>query len=198
MKHDKVIFVETISKEQNFRLVRTHLCGTLVEANVNQEVVLAGWVDTRRDLGGIVFLELRDHKGQIQLVADPDKNPDVHRVFQQVKPEYVIAIKGVVSVRPEGSENTSLKSGAIEIYPSEVEILNESKTLPFPLDKVEEVNEDLRLRYRYLELRQENKRKHLENRHKVVHAVRNYLSDEGFLEIETPILRALCPRRPND
>ena len=191
--------METVSKvEQNFRLTRTHLCGTLVEANVNQEVVLAGWVDTRRDLGGIVFLELRDHKGQIQLVADPDKNPDVHKIFQQVRAEYVIAVKGVVSVRPDGSENTSLKSGAIEIYPSEVEILNESKVLPFPLDKVEEVNEDLRLRYRYLELRQEHKRKHLENRHKVVHAVRNYLSDEGFLEIETPILSKSTPEGARD
>ena len=78
---------------------------------------MAGWVDTRRDLGGIVFLELRDHKGQIQLVTDPDKNPEVHEVFQKIRPEYVIAIKGTITVRPEGSENTSLKSGAIEIYP---------------------------------------------------------------------------------
>jgi len=191
--------VETVDKlEQNFRLTRTHLCGSLVEANVNQEVVLAGWVDTRRDLGGIVFLELRDHKGQIQLVADPDKNPEVHKVFQQVRAEYVIAVKGVVSVRPEGSENTSLKSGAIEIYPTEVEILNESKPLPFQLDRVEDVNEDLRLRYRYLELRQEHKRRHLENRHKVVHAIRNYLSDQGFLEIETPILSKSTPEGARD
>ncbi len=201
--------METLNKEtesnnqgkpqsQNFRLKRTHLCGSLVEANVNQEVILAGWVDTRRDLGGIVFLELRDHKGQIQLVADPDKNPEVHEVFQKIRPEYVIAIKGTVTVRPEGSENTSLKSGAIEIYPTEVEILNESKVLPFPLDKVDEVNEDLRLKYRYLELRQNTKRKHLENRHKVVHAIRNYLAETDFLEIETPILSKSTPEGARD
>jgi aspartyl-tRNA synthetase len=192
--------VETIAlnTSSNLKLKRTHFCGTLAEANVKQEVTLAGWVDTRRDLGGIVFLELRDHKGQVQVVADPNVNKAVHDVFQKIRPEYVISVKGVVSVRPEGSENTNLKSGAIEIYPTEVEILNEAKPLPFPLDQVHTVNEDLRLKYRYLELRTAEKRKHLNNRHKVVHAIRNYLNDKDFLDIETPILSKSTPEGARD
>lgn len=180
------------------KLKRTHLSCNLNQSSVGQEVVVAGWVATTRDLGGIIFIELRDHRGTIQLVTDPSKNPEAHSVFEKLKSEYVIACKGIVTIRPEGSENTSIKSGAIEIYPNQVEILNTSKVLPFQIDQVENVNEDLRLKYRYLELRNEKKRAHLVNRHKIVHAIRNYLNDENFMEVETPILSKSTPEGARD
>ncbi len=182
----------------SMRLRRTHLSSSLNQSCVGQEVIVAGWVDTSRDLGGIIFIELRDHKGTVQLVADPNKNPEVHKVFEKLKSEYVISCKGLVTIRPAGSENTSIKSGAIEIYPNDVEILNTSKVLPFQIDQAANVNEDLRLKYRYLELRNSDKRKHLVNRHKIVHAIRSYLNDENFMEIETPILCKSTPEGARD
>ncbi len=171
---------------------------SITAACLGQDVVVAGWVETARDLGGLIFIDLRDHRGTVQVVSDPSRNPEVHKVFEKLKSEYVIACKGPVTIRPEGSENTSIKSGAIEIYPTEVEILNTSKVLPFQIDTVDTVNEDLRLRYRYLELRNEAKRVHLINRHKIVHAIRSYLNDEGFMEIETPILSKSTPEGARD
>ncbi|MDD9898464.1 MAG: aspartate--tRNA ligase [Candidatus Melainabacteria bacterium] len=179
-------------------LKRTHISASLTEASVGQEVVVSGWVETARDLGGIIFIDLRDHKGTIQVVADPQINPEAHKVFEKLKTEYVIACKGPVTVRPEGSENTSIKSGAVEIYPTEIEILNTCKVLPFQIELAEEVNEDLRLKYRYLELRNEHKRQNILKRHKIVHAIRNYLNDENFTEIETPILSKSTPEGARD
>jgi aspartyl-tRNA synthetase len=198
--------VKTKSKESEFnsstdkfiKLKRTRLSSSLTQSDLGQEVVVSGWVHTRRDLGGIIFIELRDHRGNVQLVADPDKNPEVHKIFEGLRSEYVISAKGPVTVRPEGAINTSLKSGAIEIYPTELEILNTSKVLPFRVDLAEEVNEDLRLKYRYLELRNENKQKHLINRHKIVQAIRSYLDEQNFLEIETPILSKSTPEGARD
>lgn len=181
-----------------FRLKRTHVASSLTTASVGHEVIVSGWVDTSRDLGGIIFIELRDHTGNIQVVADPDKNPNIHKVFHKLKQESVISIKGPVTVRPEGTENTALKSGAIEIYPTDVEVLNTAKVLPFQLEQVNEVNEDLRLKYRYLELRSEDKRKHLINRHEIVHAMRHYLDAQGFYELETPILSKSTPEGARD
>lgn len=190
--------VEEKALKKSMGLKRTHFTTSLTQACVKQEVVVAGWVDTRRDLGGIIFIELRDSRGSVQVVADPQKNPEVHKIFEKLRSEFVIACKGPVSTRPEGSENTSMKSGAVEIYPTSVEILNTSKPLPFQIEDAHNVNEDLRLRYRYLELRNEEKRKHLVNRHKVVHAMRNYLNDAGFMEIETPILSKSTPEGARD
>ena len=182
----------------NFKLKRTHTSSAVTAANEGQEIIVSGWVAARRDLGGIIFIELRDHKGTIQVVADPKRNPEVHSSFEKLRSEYVVAIKGPVSIRPEGSENTSMKSGAIEIYPTEVEILNTSKALPFQIDQADEVNEDLRLKYRYLELRNEGKRQHLINRHNIVQAIRSYLNKESFMEIETPILCKSTPEGARD
>ena len=190
--------VEEKALAKSMTLKRTHFTATLTQACVEQDVVVAGWVDTRRDLGGIIFIELRDSRGSVQVVADPQKNPEVHKTFEKLRSEYVIACKGPVTTRPEGSENTSMKSGAVEIYPTEIEILNTSKPLPFQIEEVASVNEDLRLKYRYLELRNEEKRKHLVNRSKVVHAIRNYLNDEAFMEIETPILCKSTPEGARD
>ena len=190
--------MQTAELSKSSNLTRTHLSSSLTEAMADEVVVVSGWVDTRRDLGGIVFIELRDHKGNIQVVADPEKNPEVHDTFQKLRSEYVIAIKGPVTVRPEGSENTNLKTGGVEIYPTEIKILNTSKALPFQIDEVDNVNEETRLKYRYLELRNEHKAQHLLNRHKIVHAMRNYLNDESFLEIETPILCKSTPEGARD
>jgi len=186
------------AKPSGMKLKRTNLTASLNQATVGQEVIVSGWADTRRDLGGIVFIELRDHTGTVQLVADPTINPEVHKVFEKLRSEFVISVKGLVSSRPEGSENTSMKSGAVEIYPNDVEILNTSKPLPFQIDQVNSVNEELRLKYRYLELRNEDKRIHLQNRHKIVHAIRNYLNDESFTEVETPILCKSTPEGARD
>lgn len=185
-------------KNSSKKLKRTRVTSSITQADAGQEVVVSGWVDTRRDLGGIIFIELRDHKGNIQIVADPDKNPEIHKIFEGLRTEFVISAKGPVTVRPEGAINTSLKSGAVEIYPSEIEILNSSKALPFQINLAEEVNEDLRLKYRYLELRNEKKQKHLINRHKIVQAIRNYLDEQCFLEIETPILSKSTPEGARD
>ncbi len=179
-------------------LKRTHLASSISQACEGQQVTIAGWVDARRDLGGLIFIELRDHSGRIQLVSDPAKNPEVHQIFEKLRSEFVIVARGPVSTRPEGAENTSLKTGAMEIYPSEVLILNSSKALPFQIDSVETVNEDLRLKYRYLELRNPNKSKHLMNRHKIVHAIRSYLDSEDFTEVETPILCKSTPEGARD
>lgn len=184
--------------DSHIKLKRTHISSSLAEASEGQEVIVSGWVDTRRDLGGIIFIDLRDHKGTVQVVADPSKNPEAHKVFEKLRSEYVIACKGIVSIRPDGSENTNIKSGAIEIYPSDVEVLSTSKVLPFQIDQADQVNEDLRLKYRILDLRNEDKRQHLLNRHKIVHAIRNYLDDQGFNEIETPILSKSTPEGARD
>ena len=132
------------------------------------------------------------------MVADPRKNPAAHAVFEKLRNEFVISCRGKVSIRPEGSENTNIKSGAIEIYPDEVEVLSTSKALPFQIHQADQVNEDLRLKYRILDLRNEDKRQHLINRHKIVHAIRNYLDDENFSEIETPILSKSTPEGARD
>ncbi len=179
-------------------LKRSHLATSITQACEKQTVTIAGWVETRRDLGGLIFIELRDHSGRIQLVSDPAKNPEVHKVFEKLRSEFVIAARGPVTTRPDGAQNTGLKTGAIEIYPSEVSILNSCKPLPFQIDDVENVNEDLRLKYRYLELRNPIKSKHLSNRHKIVHAIRNYLDTEDFTEVETPILSKSTPEGARD
>jgi len=193
--------VQTISNTSNsssMKLKRSHFSCALTQAAAGQEVTVSGWVATRRDLGGIIFIELRDNRGTIQVVADPSKNPQVHKHFEKLRSEYVISCKGPLTIRPEGSENPNMKSGAVEIYPTEIEILNTSKVLPFQIDQADHVNEDLRLRYRYLELRNDGKRIHLLNRHKIVHAMRNYLNDQGFTEIETPILSKSTPEGARD
>lgn len=181
-----------------FKLKRTHFANALTESSVGEEVIVSGWVDTIRDLGGIIFIELRDNKGNIQVVADPDQNSDIHKVFDTLREESVISVKGPVTKRPDGSENTSLTSGAVEIYPTDVEVLNVAKVLPFQMEQVDNVNEDLRLKYRYLELRQAGKRKHLNNRHKITRAIRSYLNTQLFTDLETPILSKSTPEGARD
>ncbi len=184
--------------DSSMRLIRTHTSSEINSSLLDKELILSGWVATSRDLGGIIFLELRDHTGTVQVVADPRKNPEVHKVFEKLRSEYVISCKGILTARPEGTVNNNTSAGAFEIYPSDVEVLNSSKALPFQIEDAHKVNEDLRLKYRFLELRNENKRVHLIRRHKIVHAIRNYLNDHGFLEIETPILSKSTPEGARD
>lgn len=172
-------------------------CGELNLSNLDQEVTLCGWVSTVRDLGGILFIELRDRSGFFQLVANPQVNPDVHAIFSKLKSEYVIQAKGKVSRRPEETYNEKYPTGQVEMYPQEVNILSESKVLPFVLGD-ENVSEDVRLKYRYLDIRNEKMLNNLKVRHNIVQAVRNYLNGKEFLEVETPILIKTTPEGARD
>ena len=177
--------------------MKTNNCGELNLSNLNEEVTLSGWVSTVRDLGGILFIELRDRSGFFQLVANPQVNPDVHKVFEKVRSEYVIMVKGKVTKRPEETYNEKYPTGQVEMYPESVEILAESKVLPFVLGD-ESVSEDIRLKYRYLDIRNEKMLHNLKTRHNIVQAVRNYLNGQDFMEVETPILIKTTPEGARD
>lgn len=174
---------------------RTHYCGQLNKSHANQKVVLMGWVDTRRDHGSLVFIDLRDREGLVQVVLDPKKAETA--VAKDLRGEYVLALEGIVKPRPEGMRNTKLATGEIEVEAISCEILNESATPPFQIDD-ENVNEMLRLKYRYLDLRSPRLQNHLIIRHKVAQLVRRFLSDSGFLEVETPILYKSTPEGARD
>jgi aspartyl-tRNA synthetase len=180
------------------KLVRSRHLGSLSANDVGQEVCVAGWVNVRRDLGGLVFIELRDHSGRLQLAADPGRNKEAHELFVSLRAEYVIAAKGVVRRRPDENVHADQLTGEIEIYPSEVELLNTAKPLPFPLEAGSPVDESLRLKYRYLDLRRPEMQRNLILRDKIAHAIRNYLHEESFLEIETPILTKATPEGARD
>ncbi len=177
--------------------LKSHNCGEMNLALENQEVVLSGWVSTVRDLGGILFIELRDRSGFFQIVANPQVNPEVHKVLEKVRSEYVITAKGKVTRRPEETYNEKYPTGQVEMYPDSVEILSEAKVLPFVLGD-ESVSEDVRLKYRYLDIRNEKMLHNLTTRHNICQAVRNYLNGQGFLEVETPILIKTTPEGARD
>ncbi len=176
---------------------KDHECGKLNLENEGQNIVLSGWVATIRDLGGILFVELRDRSGVFQLVANPQINPQVHKTLEHVKSEYVIKVSGKVTKRPPETYNEKYPTGQVEMYPESIEILSESKTLPFVLDD-ENVSEDIRLKYRYLDLRRESMLSKLILRHNIVQAIRNYLNNLDFLEVETPILIKTTPEGARD
>ncbi len=178
-------------------VLKSNNCGELTAKNIGEEVTLSGWVACVRDLGGIIFLELRDRSGFFQLVADPQINPDIHAVFSKLKTESVITVKGKVTQRPDETYNPKLATGEVEIYPNYVNVLSEAETLPFVLDD-ENVSEDVRLKYRYLDLRREFMLHNLTLRHKVVTAMREYLNGQDFLEVETPILNKTTPEGARD
>jgi aspartyl-tRNA synthetase len=170
-------------------MYRTHICNELNKKNVGKEVTLSGWVKTRRDHGGLIFVDLRDRYGITQIVTDPEHNKKAHGVLNSVRPEFVIKIKGKVRERPKGGANPKLKTGEIEVICDEVEILNEAKTPPFEIDRDDEtLNEELRLKYRYLDLRRDRLKNNLVVRHKTIKFIRDFMDKENFLEIETPML----------
>ncbi len=180
-------------------MLKTHTCGELRAEHVGQEVSLAGWVDRRRDHGGLIFIDLRDREGITQVVANPDVSAEAHAVASQVRGEYVLHVQGTVSSRPEGLANPDMPTGEIEVVADSIEILNPAKTPPFYINRDdEEVDEALRLRYRYLDLRKRRMQRNLILRHKVVKFIRDYLSERGFVEIETPVLLKSTPEGARD
>ena len=171
---------------------RSHSCGALRMAQAGQEVHLAGWVSGRRDHGGVIFIDLRDREGVTQIVFNPALAPEVSAAAHALRSEFVVQITGKVSPRPEGTKNTTLATGEIEVLASGLQVLNPSETPPFPLDE-EGVNEDLRLRYRYLDLRRPAMAEALRARHRAALSVRRYMDEKGFYEIETPVLFKSTP-----
>jgi aspartyl-tRNA synthetase len=177
---------------------RTHTCGELNASNVGQRVTLAGWVNRRRDHGGLVFLDIRDRYGITQVISDPEDAPEVHRIASELRSEYVVQISGKVVPRLAGTENPKLSTGAIEIAADDIIILNPSRTTPFPISDNIQVDESLRLKYRYLDLRRPSMRDNIVLRHRVIKTIRDYLDERGFLEIETPILMKSTPEGARD
>ena len=178
---------------------RTHFCGDFSKEQLGHTVTANGWVSANRDLGGIVFVEIRDRTGIIQLVADPSKNPQAHAALSGLKSEDVVSVTGPISLRPTETVNAKLSTGDIEIYPELVEILNRSKTPPFTIDdEADNVDEFLRLKYRYLDLRRPKLARNLLLRHQILQSMRSYLNHRRFLEVETPILIKTTPEGARD
>jgi aspartyl-tRNA synthetase len=182
--------------------MRTHYCGNIRSEHIGETVTLCGWVDRRRDLGGVIFLHLRDRSGAVQIVSDPQRTPDSYNLAETLRSEYVVEITGRVSQRPEDSFNLRIPTGEIEIYADKIEILNRvHKQLPFQVSSNESdnVREDLRLKYRYLDLRRERMTNNIQLRHRIIKTIRRFLEDrEGFTEIETPILTRSTPEGARD
>lgn len=179
-------------------MLKTHNCGELRLENVGEEVTLAGWVNRRRDMGGVVFIDLRDRDGKTQVVINSGRSQEAFGVAEQVRGEYVLQVRGVVNGRPEGMDNPELPTGQIEVLVDEVTILNPAKTPPFLIDRDENVDESTRLKYRYLDLRRERMQRNLIIRHKAITFIRAYLNERGFLDIETPILFKSTPEGARD
>jgi aspartyl-tRNA synthetase len=177
---------------------RTHEATAISTAITGQEVVLNGWVNTRRDHGGLIFVDLRDRSGLIQVVFSPEADAAAFHKAEQIRSEYVIAVRGEVRLRPEETENPNLITGKVEVYAKELEVLNGAKTPPFYIEDNIDVDETLRLRYRYLDLRRPEMKNNLVLRHRVVKVMRDYLDKRGFLEIETPILMKSTPEGARD
>jgi aspartyl-tRNA synthetase len=175
--------------------MRTHYCGNVDEKLISQEVTVAGWVHRRRDHGGVIFVDLRDREGLIQVVFDPDSK-DVFSEAERLRSEFVIQVKGKVRSRPTGTVNANLKSGQVELLARELTVLNRSEPLPFQLD--EHVSEEVRLKYRYLDLRREVMTKRLRQRHDITRAMRGYLDGNGFIDLETPVLGKSTPEGARD
>ena len=179
-------------------MYKTHTCGEVGVKDIGKEVTLAGWVDRLRDLGGVTFVDLRDRFGIIQLVSNPVSSPEVHQAMIPVRMEWVIQAVGIVRKRPEGMENPDLATGKIEVELTRVEILNPAKTPPFLINQEEDVDEQTRLKYRYLDLRRPRMRDNIIFRHRLITFIRNYLDKKEFLEIETPILFKTTPEGARD
>ncbi|MDJ0615300.1 MAG: aspartate--tRNA ligase [Calothrix sp. MO_192.B10] len=182
--------------------MRTHYCGELRNTDIGATVTLYGWVDRRRDHGGVIFLDLRDRSGIVQIVSDPQRTPDSYELANSLRNEYVVEIQGRVTQRPEESLNTRIPTGEVEIYAEQINLLNGvHKQLPFQVSTAETdpVKEELRLKYRYLDLRRDRMASNLQIRHQVVKAMRRFLEDnEGFIEVETPVLTRSTPEGARD
>ncbi len=176
-------------------MMRTHYCGEVDETLVGQEIEVCGWVHRRRDHGGVIFIDLRDREGLLQVVFDPDR-PEIFAEAERIRSEYVLKVKGLVRPRPEGTINPKMRTGKVEVLAHELETLNPSETPPFHHD--EQANEDIRLKYRYLDLRRDNMLGNLRLRHRVTKAMRDFLDANGFVDVETPMLTRATPEGARD
>jgi len=179
-------------------MLRTHSCGELSKKHVGERVTLAGWVHRRRDHGGLVFIDLRDRAGVVQVVFNPEVSAEGQGVATKLRHEYVVKVTGEVAKRPPGTENPKLATGEIEVIAQQAQVLNPSKTPPFYINEDIEVDENLRLRYRYLDLRREKMKENIILRHRVIKFMRDFLDEKGFIEIETPILIKSTPEGARD
>ncbi|MBP0049653.1 aspartate--tRNA ligase [Marinobacterium sp. AK62] len=177
--------------------MRSHYCGDLRAEHIGEDVTLSGWVHRRRDHGGVIFLDLRDREGIAQVVFDPDREESFN-LADSVRNEYVVEVRGTVRARPEGTINPEMGTGEIEVLGKELVILNKAETPPFQLDEHQQVGEDVRLRHRYIDLRRPEIQRKLRFRSKITHNIRNYLEENGFLDIETPILTRATPEGARD
>ncbi|MDB6090602.1 MAG: aspartyl-tRNA synthetase [Gammaproteobacteria bacterium] len=177
------------------RLMRSHYCGQVNEKVIGTEVAVAGWVHRRRDHGGVIFVDLRDREGLLQIVFDPDA-AEMFKEAERLRNEFVVRVKGLVRERPAGTVNTNLGSGRVEVLARELEVLNKSEPLPFQLD--ETVGEEVRLKYRYLDLRRDVMSQRLRLRHRITRAMRSYLDGNGFIDLETPMLTKATPEGARD
>ncbi len=175
--------------------MRSHYCGQVDETLIGQEISVAGWVHRRRDHGGVIFVDLRDREGLLQVVFDPDR-PEIFAEAERLRSEYVLLVKGKVRNRPDGTLNPNMKTGGVEVLASSLITLNPSETPPFQHDQ--QVNEELRLKYRYLDLRREQMLGNLRLRHRVTRAMRNFLDNNGFIDVETPMLTRATPEGARD
>jgi aspartyl-tRNA synthetase len=178
--------------------LRTHYCGELRKEHVGQEVTIAGWINRRRDHGGLIFIDLRDREGIVQAVFNPEASAVNHSIANELRNEYVVQVRGRVSLRPQGTENRNLSTGDVELVAEDVEILNRAKTPPFYINEEVEIEEPLRLKYRYLDLRRERMQRNIILRHRVVKFIRDFLDAKGFIEIETPVLIKSTPEGARD
>ena len=178
-------------------MMRSHYCGQLNESLDGQEITLCGWVHRRRDHGGVIFLDIRDREGLAQVVFDPDR-ADTFAKADRVRSEYVVKITGKVRLRPEGARNANMASGAIEVLGYELDVLNEAETPPFPLNEYSDVGEEARLRYRFIDLRRPEMAEKLKLRSRITSSIRRYLDENGFLDVETPILTRATPEGARD
>lgn len=177
---------------------KTHSCGELTKADVGQTITLMGWVHSRRDHGGLIFVDLRDRGGITQVVFNPEVSQDAHRIAGDVRSEYVLAVAGKVALRPENTINPKIPTGEIEVIAENLEILNSSKTPPFMIEDETDVAENLRLKYRYLDLRRPALQKVLLTRHRITQTVRRFLDSHGFVDVETPFLTKSTPEGARD
>jgi aspartyl-tRNA synthetase len=179
-------------------MLRTHSCGELRKTHIGQTVTLAGWLNRRRDHGGLIFMDVRDREGFVQVVCNPDESQKAHATATRARSEYVLRVVGTVRARPEEGINPNLPTGEIEVLAQEVDILNPSKTPPFYIDRDDEIDETLRLKYRYLDLRRRRMQRNLMLRHKVVKFIRDFMDTRGFVEVETPVLIKSTPEGARD
>jgi aspartyl-tRNA synthetase len=180
-------------------MYKTHTCGEIRATHANEHVTLAGWVHRRRDHGGVIFLDLRDRYGIVQVTVNPNLSKETLEAVSNVRMEWVLQITGIVQKRPAGMENPKMQTGAVEVVAQSIEVLNRAKTLPFLVSGENDLpDENTRLKYRYLDLRRERMTRNLTLRHKVIKFMRDYLDKRDFIEIETPILFKATPEGARD